>query len=87
MVEFALPMFCSKCGAQASASARYCSSCGRVLDLEEGTTLHSDETAFEGETIPLDAPAPSNSLESPRLAGIHEDNVLQRANGLLPSTP
>jgi hypothetical protein len=59
-------MFCSKCGAQVSANARYCSSCGRVLDPDEGTTLHGDEPGFEGETIAPNTPAPPNPPSAAR---------------------
>ena len=44
-------MFCSNCGVQVSATARFCSSCGKPVDPDTGTTLLDHEAGQEGETI------------------------------------
>src|SRR5260370_23656542 len=58
-------MFCSKCGAQVSASARCCSSCGRNLDPDEGRSLCREEPGFDGETIAPDTHEPPKPPSSP----------------------
>jgi len=65
-------MFCTKCGAQVSASGRFCSSCGEAADPDTGATLLGDEASFEGATIapstpaPRKTPPPPSSLRTPR---------------------
>jgi len=65
-------MFCTKCGAQVSASGRFCSSCGEAVDPDTGATLLGDEANFEGATIapsipaPRKTPPPASSLRTPR---------------------
>ena len=44
-------MFCPTCGAKASATAKFCSSCGQAMDSDAGTTLMDHGGGFEGETI------------------------------------
>src|SRR6267378_1416227 len=72
MVRSTPPMFCTKCGAQVSASGRFCSSCGEAVDPDTGATLLGDEANFEGATIapsipaPRKTPPPASSLRTPR---------------------
>src|SRR5262250_1935524 len=55
-------MFCSSCGVQVSASAKFCSSCGQAVDSDPGTTFMENEAGFEGETIaPASTPRKSSS--------------------------
>src|SRR5258708_11798073 len=65
MIEFPPPMFCAKCGAQLSPTARFCPSCGKTVDLDSGTTVFGDEASLEGATIPPPAPAPRRTPLSP----------------------
>src|SRR5260370_26357356 len=58
-------MFCAKCGAQLSPTARFCPSCGKTVDLDSGTTVLGDEASLEGATIPPPAPAPRRTPLSP----------------------
>src|SRR5258708_5370925 len=58
-------MFCAKCGAQLSPTARFCPSCGKTVDLDSGTTVFGDEASLEGATIPPPAPAPRRTPLSP----------------------
>src|SRR5258708_23540545 len=58
-------MFCAKCGAQLSPTARFCPSCGKTVDLDSGTTVLGDEASLEGATIPPPAPAPRTTPLSP----------------------
>src|SRR5215472_6766818 len=51
-------MFCPTCGAKASATAKFCSSCGKAMDSDTGTTLMDHGSGFEGETIAPSAPTP-----------------------------
>src|SRR5213076_1852433 len=55
-------MFCPTCGAKASATAKFCSSCGRAMDSDTGTTLVDHDGGFDGETI---APVASTPRKSP----------------------
>src|SRR5579859_868086 len=66
-------MFCPTCGAKASATAKFCSSCGQAMDSDTGTTLMDHGGGFEGETIappasttrkPSATPTPSRSPRS-----------------------
>src|SRR5215472_16465472 len=65
-------MFCPTCGAKASATAKFCSSCGRAMDSDTGATLMDHGGGFEGETIappytprkPPSTPTPSRSPRS-----------------------
>jgi len=70
VVEFRSPMFCSRCGAKVSPTARFCSSCGETLDTDTGTTLAGDEVGYEGETLGVATPAlrktPSSTTPTPR---------------------
>jgi serine/threonine-protein kinase len=50
-------MFCSKCGAQVFATARFCASCGGAVDPDTGTTVLGDEASLEGATIAPESPA------------------------------
>jgi len=55
-------MFCSSCGVQVSAKAKFCSSCGQAVDSDTGTTFMENEAGFEGETIaPASTPRKSSS--------------------------
>src|SRR6266851_3907954 len=58
-------MFCSKCGAQVSPLARFCSSCGKTVDLDSGTTVLGDEASLEGATIPPSVATPRRTPSSP----------------------
>ena len=58
-------MFCTKCGAQVSASGRFCSSCGEAVDPDTDATLLGDEASFEGATIAPSTPAPRKTPASP----------------------
>src|SRR5690348_1326772 len=69
-------MFCPTCGAKASATAKFCSSCGQAMDSDTGTTLMDHGGGFEGETIapaghtprkPPPTPSPSRSPRSTRV--------------------
>src|SRR5882757_8017521 len=55
-------MFCSNCGAQVSATGKFCSSCGQVIDSDMGATLVGEEPDLEGATI---APAPPAIRRTP----------------------
>src|SRR5690348_11841286 len=55
-------MFCPTCGAKASATAKFCSSCGQAMDSDTGTTLMDHGGGLEGETI---APPPSTPRKPP----------------------
>jgi hypothetical protein len=44
-------MFCSTCGAQNSAKARFCSACGASLDLDGEATILGDDRAAEDLTL------------------------------------
>src|SRR5947208_8386479 len=55
-------MFCPTCGAKASATAKFCSSCGQAMDSDTGTTLVDHDGGFDGETI---APVASTPRKSP----------------------
>src|SRR5690349_7749208 len=68
-------MFCPTCGAKASATAKFCSSCGQAMDSDTGATLMDHGGGFEGETIappsstprkPPLTPAPSRTPRSAR---------------------
>lgn len=58
-------MFCSRCGAQASPTGRFCSSCGEALDPDTGTTLGANEVGYEGETIAPATPLPRKTPRPP----------------------
>src|SRR5215472_11821345 len=66
-------MFCPTCGAKSSATAKFCSSCGRAMDSDTGATLMDHGGGFEGETIappstprkPPSAPPSSRSMSAP----------------------
>jgi Protein kinase domain len=58
-------MFCPMCGAKASASARFCSSCGQVIDADSGTTLVDHRGGVEGETIAPPSPTPRKPPSAP----------------------
>src|SRR5690349_17365731 len=73
MLEFHPLMYCPTCGAKASATAKFCSSCGQAMDSDTGATLMDHGGGFEGETIappsstprkPPLTPAPSRSPRS-----------------------
>jgi serine/threonine protein kinase len=55
-------MFCPTCGAKASATAKFCSSCGQAMDSDTGATLMNHSGGLEGETI---APAASTTRKPP----------------------
>src|SRR5207237_2165471 len=55
-------MFCPTCGAKASATAKFCSSCGQAMDSDTGTTLVDHDGGFDGETI---APVASTPRKPP----------------------
>src|SRR5216684_1504731 len=65
MVKSPSLMFCAKCGAQVSANGRFCSSCGKTVDLDSGTTVLGDEASLEGATIPPSASTPRRAPSSP----------------------
>src|SRR5215471_17760391 len=73
VVRFPPLMFCPTCGAKASATAKFCSSCGQAMDSDTGATLMDHGGGFEGETIappstprkPPSAPPPSRSMSAP----------------------
>src|SRR6516225_8915179 len=73
VVRFPPLMFCPTCGAKASATAKFCSSCGQAMDSDTGATLMDHGRGFEGETIapptstprkPPPTPTPSRSPRS-----------------------
>jgi len=58
-------MFCPTCGAKASATAKFCSSCGQAMDWDTGATLMDHGGSFEGETIAPPAPTPRKPPSTP----------------------
>src|SRR5690349_11036710 len=62
MLEFHPLMYCPTCGAKASATAKFCSSCGQPMDSDTGATRMDHGRGLEGETI---APPPSTPRKPP----------------------
>jgi protein kinase-like protein len=70
-------MYCSSCGAQVSSNGRFCSTCGRALDLNSAATIDSNDLGAEQETIvppatppkPSSAPTPTRSPRTPASSG------------------
>src|SRR5437867_4367147 len=58
-------MFCPTCGAKASATANFCSSCGQPMDSDTGATLMDHGGGCDGETIALPPPPPRKPPSMP----------------------
>ncbi len=63
-------MFCSSCGAESSAAARFCSDCGRPFDSASDATLVGDEASSAEETLaPASAQRAPSRQTAPALRG------------------
>src|SRR5215469_5901042 len=69
-------MFCSACGTNVPANAKFCSSCGQATDSDTGATLVDDDSGRQGASVsppasmprkPPSTPTPSRSPRSTRV--------------------
>jgi Protein kinase domain/zinc-ribbon domain len=90
-------MFCTSCGAQASANARFCPACGAAVassagvtidsnDADTGATLTGEQSGFEGATVAPPTP-PLRRIPSAPPRPQHSQKSLHSSNPLSTSDP
>src|SRR6516165_6119058 len=77
------PMFCTNCGQQLPETARFCSKCGRAVDVDPQATVLGEDPDLDGN---LETLAP-DILETPRQASRATGGPTPRTTPRPPSRP